>query len=393
MKTLTVILWMATIAAAQEPSLQRVVDESARLRQMPAPHEESFWDNLKIYRERSAALRTALRDWVDALLPKSRSTLQSELPLVQARINAELWRSGLLVTDSVVDDDHFQPGRISGLSVSQAPEDPDKVLVAASLNMPCGAEDSAYIYDYSQGSPRRVLEVNPSRDDDETLSGVHFSPRSQTGGQSILVLRFPIQCASTWSTLSYDLFRQSAAGVPAVLSLSGDREIKDWDYEVRLTPDELLIELQGRSIDAGILIRTHELRYDSKSRRIDPVALLPQDFVDEWLTRPWAEMESRSVGSSREKLKQWHEFLGDGAGEFSLVQACTERRSQWQIGVELYWVHDKELPEPLRVYFLVQQADPYRFEMSGISFERQDGCPGEGQASSDRPSLFPRKAQ
>src|SRR5260221_13579850 len=76
--------------------------------------------------------------------------------------------------------------------------------------------------------------------------------------------------------------------------------------------------------------------------------------------RPWSEMESRSANEAREKLKKWHEFLaGDFvAGEFNLVQVC-EKPDQWQIGVSMDWLKGKELPEPLDVYFLVQQLDQY----------------------------------
>jgi hypothetical protein len=48
---------------------------------------------------------------------------------------------------------------------------------------------------------------------------------------------------------------------------------------------------------------------------------------------------------------------------------------------------DRELPEPLRVYFLIQQKEKCRFQMTGIGFHRQGGCPGEAAPSTERPSL------
>jgi hypothetical protein len=102
-------------------------------------------------------------------------------------------------------------------------------------------------------------------------------------------------------------------------------------------------------------------------------------------------MESRSAESGRDKLKKWHEFLaGDFvAGEFHFVQQCREQADQWQVAIDLGWIKGKELPEDLRLYFLVQQSDQYRFTMTGISFDRQEGCPGESQPNSDSPTLFP----
>ena len=117
----------------------------------------------------------------------------------------------------------------------------------------------------------------------------------------------------------------------------------------------------------------------------------PQDFVDEWLTRPWPEMVSRSAGSGHEKLKKWHEFLaGDFlAGEFEFVQQCQEQADQRQVAVDLHWIKGKELPEDPRLFFLVRQSGQYRFTMTGISFDRQDGCLGESQPASESPTLFP----
>jgi len=122
--------------------------------------------------------------------------------------------------------------------------------------------------------------------------------------------------------------------------------------------------------------------------------LQPQDFVDEWLTRPWSEMQSSSDGITLEKLKKWHDFLGGEltSGEFGLVLPCVAKPGYWQGGVEMYSFGEKDLPEPLDVYFLVQQSEQYRFKMIKIGFDQEDDCPGEGRPDLQGPipSLFPR---
>jgi hypothetical protein len=197
--------------------------------------------------------------------------------------------------------------------------------------------------------------------------------------------------------LSYDLFRLSATANAAVPILGREQGI--WfgannPYQVRLDPDELLLEVRDRSIDGGIHNRAHVLHFKAAgpaAERIDPVALQPQDFVDEWLIRQWSEMESRSAEDGRDKLKKWHEFLaGDFvAGELQFAQQCRDKSDQWQVGIDLDWIKGKELPEGLRLYFLVQQSNQYRFKMVGVSFDRQEGCPGESQPNSEGPTLFP----
>jgi hypothetical protein len=108
-------------------------------------------------------------------------------------------------------------------------------------------------------------------------------------------------------------------------------------------------------------------------------------------TRPWSGIESRSAESELEKLKKWHGFLGGDfvAGQFTIVQPCTATPGQWQVGVGLDWIQGKEVREPLIAYCLVEQLGQYRFRMGGISFNRQQGCPGESPPSDESPSLFP----
>ncbi len=76
---------------------------------------------------------------------------------------------------------------------------------------------------------------------------------------------------------------------------------------------------------------------DSAAERVDPVALHPSEFVDEWLTRPWPEMESRSEESEREELKKWHELFAEGflSGSFDWVQACPDKPDQWQLALDM----------------------------------------------------------
>ena len=68
-------------------------------------------------------------------------------------------------------------------------------------------------------------------------------------------------------------------------------------------------------------------------------------------------MQSRSASSGREALQKWHDLAG--RGEFTLVQSCSNEPDHWHIGLNLDYLAGKELPEPLRLYFLVHQTDPY----------------------------------
>jgi hypothetical protein len=102
----------------------------------------------------------------------------------------------------------------------------------------------------------------------------------------------------------------------------------------------------------------------------------------------WEEMQSRSS----EAVVKWHKFLHADfvSGDYDFVQPSIYRPGFTAVGVELSSLGDREIPEPLAVFFLIQDKGNYSYEMSGISFEPQDDCAGETPAVDyDKfPSLF-----
>ena len=396
MKVVVLILAAATAAAAQEEALQAIVSESARLKHFSPEPGSNGVTALTEARRASDGLQAMLRDWTESLLPKSRAALGPELPSVKAKLDADLYRTGLLARGK---DQISEPGLPNPVRLQRPADAPDLLFVTWGVGVPCGEYDAVYAYDYSQGAPRRVLETHGT-DGAETVSDVLVSQPDVYGARSILTLRYAVQCGSNWNALSYDLFRLPSAAGAAVSILSGRNEYFSYDYQVRLDPSALLLEMDGHMMDVGILVRKHVLHFATDGpapRRIDPVALQPQDFVDEWLRRPWPEMARWSAEESSDKLKKWHDFLSGDAdeyisGEFAFAQACKEKPGMWQVAIELDWVRDKEIREPLTVYFMVRQSEQYRFQMAGVSFGPQEDCPGETPLIDTNPSLFPKHA-
>jgi hypothetical protein len=382
---------MAVSLPGQDSLLERVLHESTLLRQEANTPESKSEKGFEVDKERSAAFRDALRDWVESHLPRSRAALDSDPSSLQNKLNAQLWRKALMRPDGSA-----KYGYIGRVEISRPTEYSEGLKLILGVTVPCGFEDSFYLYDYSQGARRRVLESNSTRQHDESISDVYFSTPDEVGDHLILTLRYAVQCGSSWNGLSYDLYRLGANSEAAVPIFSGEHGVwfgAEHPYQIRLTPHELLMELRDRSIDASIHNRTHIFRYQIKPdgvERTDPVALQPQDFADEWLIRPWGEMESRSSASDHGKLQKWHDFLSGDlvSGEIDFVQSCAEKPRHWQIAVDMNYAKGDELPEPLTVYFLVQELDSFRFEMAEISFNRQDCCPGESPANPDSPSLL-----
>lgn len=305
---------------------------------------------------------------------------------------AELSHAGMLPRANAAEE----YGYVGRLELSRPPELPESVLIIEGITTPCGTADSVYLYDYSGGPERRILESRGVSERDETVISAYFSSLDDSGNRLFLALRHATQCGSSWNNLSYELFRLSPGAILATTILSGDDGIRSGvhdAYRVQLKPDEVLIELRGRSMDPRVRDRTHVLRFrigPSAAVRIDPVALQPQDFVDEWLTRPWMEMASRSSAADLDELERWHGFLsGDSdTAEIRVVQPCADKPVDWKIALTMEWISGKKMPEPFTLYFRVHGLGQYRFEMAAISFHPQDGCPGETPPIPGSPSFF-----
>jgi hypothetical protein len=383
--------------AAQDPATKRLVAEATRLRETNVSPDTNLQKAATDQRNRIAALKDALRDWVEAHLPKSKAILDAGFATLTDRLYAELSGAGVLPATTRAEE----YGYVGRLDLSRPPEFPEALSIVEGITTPCGTADSVYVYDYSEGPERRILDSRGETDRDETVSGEFVSSKDVSGNRLFLALRHAAQCGSSWNSLSYAIFRLSPGANAATAIFSGDHGIwsgADDAYHVQLKPDEMLIELRDRSIDTHIRNRTHVLRYSvgpSAVERIDPIALQPQDFVDEWLTRPWTEMASRSSAKDRDKLEKWHSFLSDDSdtAEIRVVQPCTDKQDDWKIVLTMEWVAGKKIPESFTLYFRVHELGKYRFEMAAVSFHPPDGCPGDIPPLSGSPSLFETNPQ
>ena len=350
-----------------------VVAESVRLRGLS-----------ELKRPDWTEFQNRLRNWLESRLPADISTLEAALPTLEARLTSELSRAGMLASS------HDVAGYVSVLKVSRPAEHPNTVIIESGISVGCGSDVSFDLYRFSSNSWERVLDAHGTAEWGNELLENRFSAPDPVGNRVLYLSWFGVQCGSAWDVLEYRVVRLSPEADRAEAVLSGTHSyVIGGDMNVKITPDELLLEVEAEAMEGGYH-RTHVLHYPisgEDNARIDPVALQPQDFVHEWLIQPWSEMQSRSSAS----VEKWHKFLHAdwGFGEYGFVQPCEERKGVTQISVGISNIADREIPEPLEVYFLVEDKGDYRFEMSEVSFVRQPGCPGETSADyNHRPSLF-----
>jgi len=156
--------------------------------------------------------------------------------------------------------------------------------------------------------------------------------------------------------------------------------------EFVLKSEELIIEFLDSSVDLSVHNRTNLQRYrfGEGVQRLDPIAFQPQDFAEEWLTRDWSEMESRSDVET----KKWHDRLFNDyvRGEYSGVIPCASQ-GRWLVALNIESIGEKEIPDPETTYFLVHDLGNYRYKMDAVSEDVPVGCLGAGDPSDKHPWL------
>lgn len=388
-RTVILLFLAATAAFAQETPLDRLKREAASLKALP--NEKLPDDHITI----AAPLHLALRIWIESRLPQDKGLLSQQFRNLESIMQDELEAAGLTGPDgsgaSTADTDDSYFGGFGGVDVklTRFPEMPDSLFATAGVSVPCGQDETVYKYDFDAGSRKRVLENHLKSIWGSTGTELQLSDPDPQGNRLLLIHRISVQCASSWMGMAYSVYRLGyLPGIPEPL-LSGEHGfwLGNDGPEFVLKPDEMTMEFLDSSVDVGVHNRTQIHRYNLESgvQRLDPVAFQPQDFAEEWLTRPWSEMQSRSAPET----KEWHTKIHADfvLADYSDVVPCLYRTGRWLIALDISHIGEKELAKPLGAYFVVRELGNYHYQMEAVSDSRPEGCPGTGSASEKHPWL------
>jgi hypothetical protein len=368
MKSVVPIIFAACMLAAQDTPLARLKAEAERAKELYThEHKEDETANAL------SSMHSRLREWLESRLLTVESPQIGALKNLEASLQQELAAADLAGPDWLTDPNKTQDfddfGHI-GIGFRWLPELPDALFVVAGLTMDCASDQAVYMYSFERGHWQRKIADHPGKAFGFTAATLKISEPDSEARRLLLIYYYSAQCQSTWMAMAYSAFRLDLRG--------GARQLLSDDHgfwlgndgpEFLITPNEMMIEFLDRSVDPDVHNRTHILRYDFEQglKRIDPVAFQPQDFAEEWLTRPWSEMESRSapgLEQSLEKLRGVSEYIG--------VAVCT------QPGTSLIALtnapHDSPKFEPLTGFFLVRDLGNYRYRMESASTEMPEGC-------------------
>lgn len=222
-----------------------------------------------------------------------------------------------------------------------------------------------------------LLEDHPGGQFSYMSAAVDLSDPDAQGRRLLVTHYVTAQCASTWMLTAWSVYRfDPPAAAERLFSASHNFWLGNDGPDFVLKPDELIVQFLDSSIDPDVHNRTAIRRYSFSAgvRRLDPIALQPQDFVEEWLTRPWAEMQSRSAPETQASHRRLH--ADSLLAEYAAVFPCTAS-DRWLIGLDILRIGAKKRSKPVARWFVVRDLGTFQYRLESVASSRPSGCPGD----------------
>lgn len=332
-----------------------------------------------------------LRDWVESRL--TTLTRQGDEVELQQKLNSELRDAKLLCGSDAPEQ---QPCYLNDLRFHRSGV---FLILQTAVGIECGFDESAYLYSWSEEGWRRVWQSEQNKYTEsaykpQTIHAVRVSSYNRANEYLVLTLGSQSWCSSAWRTVYYRVFRlgPDPEATPLIDGEEGAYLGNDPPIQGSVSRDEVLVEFAIRSIDAGVHNRkaVRDFRINSGGvKRIDPLALSPRDFVDEWMTRDWREAALWSESAGRKSSRDWHTRLHKDfvSGEFLCpTMHCPTTPDLWQVG---FGAADAGM-----TYFLVRWRPPFRFSIVQVADHTWSTCTEEDpQADDESRTLFPVQDQ
>lgn len=277
-------------------------------------------------------------------------------------------------------------GRDLDYAVLPVPNHADWIAVVPSFGIQCGSDAIALFY-RRQGAHWREAMVRRSAPYKEVNGGwenLHIdAPRAGPDGRWYVALTHGTPwCTSIWSGYHVELVRPTADPLrPDIFLRRHLGYNRGFDTMVTAAPRWFEVRLVDFSHDDNIWVRTSVQRWaieGDHTRRIPPVALNAQDFVDEWIMTPWREASAWSAPG----LAAWHRKLGFADADkteidtwFDQIRACPGNRTEVALGSE----NGQE-------YYLMVRRRGLAFRLLGLSRRHDLRCAGPN-LKHDKPLL------
>ncbi len=314
---------------------------------------------------RFTTIKHLLRDWIESHFGSL--TPDTDEAALARELNGALEQAHLF--DSGANNDSMSlVGSLGSISLELLQRG-QYLVVKTGVGVECGFDQSAYLYQRREGHWASIWQSEQNTYTKEgynvqTLHAVHVSPAYE-GADSpfLLTLGTAPWCTSNWRPVFFRIWRTRIDGSDPKLLV--DRTVNaylgshDIPIQGSIGRKDALIEFSTGSIDTDLGSRPsiwHYKLHGDTAERIDPIALNPGDFVEEWLTTPWSQIRWRTQAANRLALKRLHGRLQDYVfAEFTgPALRCQQDLGLWQVGLD-FGKRTK--------YFLVRWTPVYRFTM------------------------------
>jgi hypothetical protein len=264
---------------------------------------------------------------------------------------------------------------------------PRLVSITANFSIECGHDTVLLIFAPEGNSWKESLhwQTEPYK----TVGGgtmafdYAISPLDDAGRWYVVVHTISPWCSSTWSDIRYAAFRPTADPLNPQKLLSNSAFM--WwgsdDYGKAVADrDEFDLRFHSSSVDGGVHNRVWIRHYrilGNSAKRVQPVAVSPRDFVDEWLISPWSESVAWSSNSSAGLLRQAHQMMSSheksnsGLLEYQSVYRCSGKDSYQ---VEVTEETGKNFDIEHSYYFHIAGDGP--FTMTRVTQKPDGTCAG-----------------
>jgi hypothetical protein len=271
----------------------------------------------------------------------------------------------------------------------------DILIVSTEFWVPSGDTDpdtAIYLFQGRARNWKLVLATDADFDPggERKAVGMEYSlsPADAHGNWYLAIAQAPPACGptSTRGSLRYRILRPGPSpDEPRVLLDRSESVNGEFQPPFRLEVQDdwfALTRGKNRKLDGepGVSIDRYQVIGD-ETKRMQPLALTPEDFLDEWVQLDWSEAAQSSSQSS--ELQRWHSVLSALARdstEIEFVQPCREHGSadkEWLAGL---WIDQKLNPnsEHERLYLGVSERQ-HAFFVDSIQTTRPPGCPGKAR--------------
>jgi hypothetical protein len=271
--------------------------------------------------------------------------------------------------------------------------EPGILIVSTQLWLPCGSTDpdsAIYVFRGMARQWQLVLAVesdfDPTGERDETGMQYRISPPDTSGHWFLVLARVPPSCRRPHNVLRYKALKPGLKPEEPLVLLSGRETTNPFfepPFRIDVESDWFAITHGGlRKLDGepGIAVLRYDLS-DYRVRRVAPIALTPEDFLDQWAQMSWDEARRWTRPSSDSNLRDWHEklnSLSSDSTEIESVHHCSgtaEGDQEWLLELSI----DERLNPSLGDQYLHAEVAKRNgiFSLDAVYKSHPTGCPGK----------------